>query len=470
MNDTPLCVDLDGTLVLTDTLHDGCLALVRKGSTVLNVPLWLSRGKAHLKKRIAELSVLDVTTLPYNESLVEELRRQQGAGRDIWLATGADELVANRVAQHLGVFAGVVASDGRANLVGSNKAKALVARFGKGGFDYVGNSRSDMRVWEVARQVHVVAPSAGLKRAMQRESLQIDAIYDQPQEAGIKSWLRAIRIHQWAKNLLIFLPVVLSHRAAAFPQAALAFLAFGLVASGGYLINDVLDLQEDRRHSIKKNRPLAKGIVSLSSVLALIPVLWLMAVGICLALPPAFALFLLTYVVSSFAYSLLFKKQALLDIVMLAGLYTLRIAAGGAATNIVISQWTLTVAVFLFLSLAMVKRVSELKEFRENGTLNVPGRNYRQVDIQQLGAMGAASGYMSVLVTALYINSPEVQLLYTKPHFLWFILPAQLYWISRVWLLANRGEMNQDPIVFALKDKVTYVAVAFAVISALAAI
>jgi 4-hydroxybenzoate polyprenyltransferase len=470
LTNPPLCVDLDGTLILTDTLWDGVASLLRKGLAFLWLPIWLLRGKAHLKKQVAHLGSLDVTTLPYNEALVADLRRYHRAGREIWLSTGADRLVAERSAAHLGVFTGVIASDGTVNLTGARKRSVLTARFGKGGFDYIGNSRADIPVWRDAREAQVVHPSWSLQRAMQRSDLTIGTVYEKPRTSKLRVWLETIRIHQWAKNLLILLPVVLGHRLSALPDAGLAFLAFGLVASSGYLINDTVDLQEDRRHHTKRNRPIARGAVGVTSALAVIPILWLLAAGICLLLPPTFGVILAIYLAFSLAYSLWLKRKPLLDLMMLAGLYTIRISAGGAATNIVISQWTLAFSVFLFLSLAMVKRVSELREFHESETLNVPGRSYMRVDIQQLGALGSASGYMSVLVTALYINSPEVQLLYSKPHWLWFILPPLLYWISRMWLLANRGHVNQDPIVFALRDRVTYIAAGLVVAVAFAAI
>jgi 4-hydroxybenzoate polyprenyltransferase len=466
-----LCVDLDGTLVLSDTLWDGAASLLRKGPAFLFLPVWLLRGRAHLKQQVAQRAGLDPATLPYNEAVVADLRRHRQAGRDIWLATGADRLVAERIAAHLGVFTGVIASDGTVNLTGAHKQGALTARFGKGGYDYIGNSHTDLPVWREAREAQVVQPSAGLQRAMRRHQLRIGAVYARPPASGgFRVWLETLRLHQWAKNLLIFLPVVLGHRPGAFANAALAFLAFGLVASSGYLINDTLDLQEDRRHATKRRRPLARGAVGVTAALALIPALWLAAAAICLRLPPAFAGILAIYLACSLGYSLWLKRKPLVDLMVLAGLYTARISAGGAATAIVISQWTLAFSVFLFLSLAMVKRVSELRASHiESETLSLPGRSYMRIDIPLLCSLGSASGYMSVLVTALYINSPEVQLLYSKPQWLWFTLPPLLYWISRMWLFANRGGVNQDPIVFALKDRVTYLAVGAVAAAALLA-
>ncbi len=465
----PLCVDLDGTLLRTDTLWESCLALMRRGFAWLLLPFWLLGGKAHLKRRVAELSSLDPTTLPYNEELVRELRRQFEAGRTIVLCTGADEKVAGGIAAHLGIFAEVMASDGSVNLTAARKRRALEARFGSGGFDYIGNSWADVPVWRAARNAQVANPPRGLVASLERGGVKVDQVYVQERRGSrLRVWLRAIRVHQWAKNLLVFVPLALSHRPEVI-GAALAFLAFSFAASGTYLINDLLDLQADRRHAHKRKRPFASGDLSIRWALFAFPVLWAMAAGIALLLPPEFGVVLALYVAGTLAYSLTLKRRAVVDVIVLAGLYTIRIAAGGAATGIVISPWTMALSVFMFLSLAMVKRVSELRESRESETAAVPGRDYTKADIQQLSSLGGSAGYMTVLVTALYIHSEDVQKLYSHPQWLWLMLPILLYWVGRIWLYASRGWINQDPVLFALKDRTTYLAALLAMaIAALA--
>lgn len=457
--DLPLCVDLDGTLVRTDTLWEASLALVLHSWRWLLIPLWLLRGKAHLKQRVAALSPLDVAGLPYNQKLLQDLKRQHAAGRSLILCTGADVRIASRVAAHLGIFDAVIASDGECNLVGSAKRKALEGRYGIRGFDYAGDSRRDVTVWRAARNAIVVNPSRRLLRILEQEKVPVTSMEAAPSGAGpLALWLRAIRIHQWAKNLLLFAPLALGHNFRVAVPAVMAFLAFGFMASSAYLINDLLDLQADRKHSHKRLRPFAAGNLPVWQGIALVPVLWTLAFLLCRALSLYFTGVLGVYLIGTLAYSLLLKRYLLIDVMVLAGLYTIRMMGGGAATGIVISPWTLAVSIFLFLSLAMVKRVSELMQFTEEETVSVPGRDYRKGDIQQLSSLGSAAGYISVVVMALYISSPDVQELYARPKWLWLMLPIALYWISRIWLLVNRGCIHQDPVIFALKDRTTYVA------------
>ncbi len=466
----PLCVDLDGTLLRTDTLWEACLALVRSGSLVwLLIPFWLLRGKAYLKQRVAALSGLDVATLPWHSELLVELERQHAAGRAIFLCTGTDLKLAEGVAEHLGLFTGVLASNGETNLTGSSKRRALIARFGEGGFDYIGNSRADLPVWQSSRTAHVVDPSPRLLRLISRRA-KTAIVHSHPRTRGLASlWLRALRIHQWTKNLLVLAPMALSHHFAPW-QGLAAFLAFGLAASSSYLINDLLDLQADRKHAYKRKRPFASGDLPLAAALVAVPSLWLLSACACLFLPLPFGGVLVAYFIASLGYSIWLKRIAPLDIIVLSMLYTVRITAGGVAAHIAISPWTLAASTFLFLSLAIIKRVSELREFREGDTVRVPGRSYVPADLQQLSSLGGSAGYMSVLVTALYINSSDVQKLYSHPQWLWLVLPIQLYWVSRLWLYANRGWIHQDPIVFALRDRTTYVAAVFAAAIALIAI
>ena len=423
---------------------------------LLLVPYWLLGGKAKLKSEIAKRVELDGAALPYSAPFVEWLLAQKEAGRSIWLCTASDQSLAQAVAQHLQCFDGVLASDGQLNLAGANKARVLVERFGDKGFDYCGNHQVDLRVWRHAHQAIVVNGSD--KLAQQAEKLsQLGPVF-KPLKGGVKVWLKALRVHQWAKNGLIFVPLAAAHQLTdwdVLQNGLLAFLAFSLCASSVYLLNDMLDLAADRAHHSKCNRPFASGQLSVLFGLLVAPMLLLGAALICLLLPPKFALVLALYYVVTFAYSFLLKRLVMIDVLTLAGLYTVRLVAGAAATAIPLSFWLLMFAIFIFLSLAIVKRYAELYVMREQGKLKASGRGYQVEDISLLQSLGGASGYLSVLVLALYLNSPDISVMYSHPKLVWGLVPIMLYWISRIWMETHRGRMNDDPLVYALKDPIS---------------
>jgi 4-hydroxybenzoate polyprenyltransferase/phosphoserine phosphatase len=463
----PLCVDLDGTLVRTNTLVESALALVKlRPLTLFLLPLWLWRGRAYLKAKIARYQALDVSTLPYNRELLQDLIEESQRGRKIYLATGANEVLANQIAEHVGAFRGVIASNENTNAVGRVKSKLLQARFGLGGFDYVGNSRSDVPVWRAAKNSIAVNAPPRLLRGI-RPGVTMQRVYPR-----VRRWsvvMRALRVHQWAKNVLLFVPLLTSHTVLRNAKAeSIAFLAFSLAASSIYIFNDLLDLESDRLHSWKRDRPIASGDLSieLASLLAL--VLVTLCVTTAAMLSKSFQAILLAYWLTSMLYSLRLKLVLVLDIIILAGLYTIRILAGGAAVHVPISPWTLAFSAFLFLSLALVKRVSELGALKTSTSIS--RRSYQVVDLPQLASLGGAAGYLSVLVFALYINSPDVQKLYAKPDLLWLMCPPLLYWISRIWMLANRQEIQGDPVLFALKDKPSYLVGAICLLVGLTAL
>lgn len=453
----PLCVDLDGTLIRSDLLLESFLLLIKLNPLyLLLVPYWLLGGKAKLKSEIAKRVELDGAALPYSAPFVEWLLAQKEAGRSIWLCTASDQSLAQAVAQHLQCFDGVLASDGQLNLAGANKARVLVERFGDKGFDYCGNHQVDLRVWRHAHQAIVVNGSD--KLAQQAEKLsQLGPVF-KPLKGGVKVWLKALRVHQWAKNGLIFVPLAAAHQLTdwdVLQNGLLAFLAFSLCASSVYLLNDMLDLAADRAHHSKCNRPFASGQLSVLFGLLVAPMLLVGAALICLLLPPKFALVLALYYVVTFAYSFLLKRLVMIDVLTLAGLYTVRLVAGAAATAIPLSFWLLMFAIFIFLSLAIVKRYAELYVMREHGKLKASGRGYQVEDISLLQSLGGASGYLSVLVLALYLNSPDISVMYSHPKLVWGLVPIMLYWISRIWMETHRGRMNDDPLVYALKDPIS---------------
>ena len=454
----PLAVDLDGTLVRTDMLMETLAAVVkRRPLLLLAAPFWLARGRAAFKRELAVRAEFDPALIPYDENLVAELRRQRAAGRALVLATGSDELVARRIAGHLGIFGEVIASDGRKNLKGEAKARALVERFGERGFDYAGEDRHDVAVWRHAHGAVVVGAAPGLMRKVATLGIPVQRI--ERRIPGALAVARAMRVYQWAKNLLVFVPLLTAHRFAdgeSLAAATLAFVAFCLVASSVYLANDLADLDDDRRHPAKRARALAAGELHLGAAMALVPVLLLAAAGVSLLLPWEFGALLATYVGVNLAYSLGLKRVAVLDVFVLAGLYTLRILAGAAAIDVPVSHWLLAFSSFAFLSLALAKRYVEVANVASRDESRVGGRGYLAHDGPLLGALGTASAYLSVLVFALYITSPQVATLYRHPPILWFAVPLLLYWMSRVWFLAHRGKLHEDPLLFALHDPVSY--------------
>jgi 4-hydroxybenzoate polyprenyltransferase len=468
----PLCVDLDGTLIRSDLLLESALLLIKHNPLyALVMPWWLLRGRAVLKAEIATRVKLNPQALPYDGPFVEWLTSERDSGRQLWLCTAADEQLANAVAAHVGLFRGVLASNRTSNLAGRTKAAELVKRFGAHGFDYCGNERRDLAVWAQAHGAIVVNGNAGLEReAAQRANVLRTFPATGHRGANI---LRALRPHQWAKNILLFLPLLAAHHAsdaAALIAALLGFIAFSMCASSVYVLNDLLDLEVDRAHERKSKRPFAAGDVSLSTGLAIAPCLMIAALLIAVRLPDKFLWVLCGYFALTLAYSFLLKKIAVVDAMALAGLYTLRIIAGAAAVNVPLSFWLLLFSVFLFLSLALVKRFAELDSLRRSGRLRPTGRGYQVEDLALLQSLGTAAGYLSVLVLALYINSPQIESLYRQPKMIWLLCVLMLYWVSRVWMKAQRGLMHDDPVVFALRDRISLAVGLLAALTVLLAI
>lgn len=450
----PLCVDLDGTLVRTDTLIETLLQLVRSNPfVVFLMPVWLASGLARFKQEVARRLILPAAELPYDDALLAFLRAERAAGRRLVLVTAADRAQAQAVAEHLRIFDEVIASDGITNVKSDTKARMLVDRFGAGNFDYAGNEMADMAVWREAAGVILVnaEPDAAARIKAERDILREFA----GRAGGIGPYVKALRLHQWLKNGLIFVPLLLAHMLfdmTALGHAVLAFIAFGLTASAVYVINDLVDLKEDRRHPRKRNRPFASGAVPLKHGAMMAPVLLSGAAALSLLLPGQFAGVLAVYFAATLAYSFFFKRTMLFDVLVLAGLYTLRIIAGSAALGIPRSFWLLAFSIFLFFSLALVKRYVELADMGEGADTRDRGRGYRAVDLETLSQFGIGSGLMAVLVLALYIDSPVVKSLYANPEVIWLLCPLMLYLICRFWILARRGEMHEDPIMFAIRD------------------
>jgi 4-hydroxybenzoate polyprenyltransferase/phosphoserine phosphatase len=452
----PLVVDLDGTLIGTDLLLESLFLLARQRPwRLLLVPVWLARGRAFLKRRLAEEATPAVDTLPYRRGLLARLEAERARATPLVLATAADRRVAEEIARHLGLFDHVLASDGVVNLAGPAKRDRLVAEFGREGFDYAGSGRADRPVWEAARRAILVRPTRSLAAAAAGVG-EVDCVLD-ADRPGPALYLKALRPYQWLKNALVLVPLIAAHQlyeAELLLQALLAFVAFSWCASAAYLLNDLLDLPGDRHHPRKKSRPLASGAIPLQHALAMIPLLLAAATAVALLLPAPFLAILALYLGLTLAYSLRLKDVVILDVLLLAGLYTLRVMAGAAAVALAPSPWLLAFCVFLFFSLAMVKRYAELMAMRTIEGARAHARGYLLEDRELLAALGGASGYLAVLVLAIYATSdlaaaPSGQVL------LWGIGALLLYWISYMWLMAHRARMHDDPLVFALRDRVS---------------
>jgi 4-hydroxybenzoate polyprenyltransferase len=466
--DVPLFVDLDGTLIRTDLLIEGFLALLKRRLwNALVAPFWLVKGKAYFKQRVAQLVEIDPATLPYHSAFLGFLRDQAKQGRILYLATACDQKLAKQVAEHLGIFSMVLASDGATNLSGQRKLKVMTELCGNRGFDYAANAAVDLGVWSHARRAILVNASARVEKAA-RTIADVERTFND-QGRGLDHYVRAMRLHQWLKNLLLFVPLVAAHAwsmgLAPFVHAGLGFLAFSLTASSGYILNDLLDLPTDRVHPRKRDRPLAAGDLSITTGVALMAVLMLTGLLLAVLVSPLFLAVLLIYMAFTFSYSLHLKAIVLVDVLVLAGLYTLRVIAGAAAIPVMPSFWLLAFSMFIFLSLALVKRCSELQTLLSLDKVSASGRDYHAPDLKYLYSMGTASGYLAVLVLALFINSPEVSERYSHPQALWLLCPILLYWISRLWLKTGRGEMHDDPVIYSISDRGSrYVAVASAIV------
>lgn len=454
-----LCVDLDGTLIATDLFWETLLLLLKQAPWMMVcLPVWGLRGMAHLKQEIARRITIDVSQLPYRQEVLALLTQEHEKGRELMLVTGSDIRLARAVAAHLGVFSQVMGSNGHLNLTGLAKRDALVTRFGRHGFEYMGNSYADLPVWTSASAAWLVAPSPQLLDRAARTA-RIARVMAHPPRASLV-WVKALRLHQWIKNVLLFLPLAAAHpslEAATLLRAGCAFFAFSLCASGLYMMNDLLDLSADRRHPRKRFRPLASGALSIPQALLALPLFWGSGLGLALVtLPLPFTGLLIVYLLATTGYSLYLKKVAIVDVLALAGLYTLRVVAGGVALGIHLSAWALAFSMFFFLSLALGKRHSEL-QFRNVAKFEgIERRAYVGLDKEALGVMGIVSGYLSILVLALYLTSEEMRIRYDHPQLLWLLCPLLLYWVSRTWLLAYRGSLDDDPLVVALKDPRSY--------------
>jgi 4-hydroxybenzoate polyprenyltransferase len=454
----PLCVDLDGTLLKTDTLWETAIAQWKAHPwKCLLFPFWLLQGRARLKQKLAEGVTLDCSSLPYTPELLDHLREQHAAGRKLILVSACDRAVGEQIAQHLGIFSEIITSDGKTNLKAETKARVLTERFGPRGFDYAGNEHADIPVWEAARERLVVNAPKPLTRHLAQESKPLHTFGSSP--SMLRSLVRATRCYQWSKNVLVFVPVITAHaylQAPAIAGAAAMFLAWCLVASGIYVTNDLLDLEADRRHPTKRRRPFASGNLPLSLGLVLGPALLVIGCTAAAFISTACAVALISYVCFSMAYSFHLKKRPLVDVFVLAFLYTIRVVGGGVASGYPVTMWLLAFTGFLFLGLAFLKRCAELVRIQALGRIHLGSRGYGVADLVVLQMFGVASAFIAIVVFALYLNSSVAVSQYRWPGALWGVGPCLLFWLCRLWLATGRGEMHDDPIVYSIRDWVSW--------------
>ena len=449
-----LVVDLDGTLIRSDVLIESAFAHLGKNSLRIGSLLSaLARGKAALKAQIAASTEIDVCHLPYDEGILDLIRQARASGRPTYLASAANEKYVRAIAEHLGLFDGWFASNEKQNLSSTSKARCLVKAFGERGFDYVGNDSTDLAVWAVARQRIAVRVSHLVRSKL--ISMDPDAVVLESTSKKARAWFKLLRVHQWAKNALVLVPLLTAHRfdLLAFGQEIAAFLVFSTAASGVYILNDLVDLDSDRKHPSKRHRPLANATVSVSKATIVAPVLVAIGLGGAFLIGPWFAIVLLGYILLTTAYTFVLKRKMIVDVVALASLYTMRVIGGAAAISVPVSEWLLGFSMFIFTSLALIKRYTELAGRIDADLPDPSNRNYRKSDLDIVAALAAAAGFNAVTVFALYISSETVHHLYRYPKALWLICPILMYWLARVLMMAHRRHMDDDPIVFALKDR-----------------
>jgi 4-hydroxybenzoate polyprenyltransferase len=450
----PLCIDCDGTLIASDLLYEAFFLMLKQYPLgVFLLPFWLLKGKVYLKERLAERVTFNWETLPYRPEVMSLIGKARVQGRQVVLVTASPREWANGIAAHLDCFDQVLATENGVNLSGKNKANHLIKLFGERSFDYAGDRPVDLHVWAHASTAIVVSSGNNLAQSASSKANHIEVI--KTARAQFLVYLRALRVHQWLKNLLIVVPLLAAHQLSSvggLVQVFYAFIAFSLCASSVYVLNDLLDLDSDRQHIRKRKRPFAACTIPLSQGMLMVPLLLGFAFAVSLLLPNRFILVLAAYFVMTLAYSIRLKRQVIVDVMLLAGLYTMRIIAGAAATAITPSFWLLAFSMFIFLSLALVKRYSELLITLQSNKQEAAGRGYSVNDLPLLMSLGVSSGLGSVLILALYLNNPETNLMYPSTKWLWLMPPLLLYWVSRMWMKAHRGQVDDDPVVFAAKD------------------
>ena len=468
----PLCVDLDGTLVAADTTVESILEFLKAAPWKLfSLIAALMSGRPALKRYLAQHVTIDASALPYRTQVLGEMRQARADGRRILLITASDQSTADAVGAHIDLIDEAVGTHSETNLKAGRKAEYLVSRFGARGFQYMGDSSSDLPVWKAADEAIMVAPSASTQRRAEQAVSQVRVVVERPNK--LRAAIKELRPHQWAKNVLLFVPLYFAHQYTNLGlvfTAVMAFFSFNFAASSIYVLNDLVDLPADRQHRSKRNRPLAAGTLTVAEGIALSVSSFVLSIVLAsVFVNPLFVVVVLGYVALTTAYSFVLKQKLIVDVLTLASLFTYRVVAGGVAVSVPLSEWLLAFSIFFFTSLAFVKRYSELIQIQADGGASIKGRNYVPADIPIITSAGPAAGFLAVLVFALYINTPAITAYYPRPQILWGICLVLVYWIMRIWFLAARDQMHDDPVLFAVKDKASLLAGALVVACLMAA-
>jgi 4-hydroxybenzoate polyprenyltransferase/phosphoserine phosphatase len=453
-----LVVDLDSTLIKTDLLHEAAFIYLKANPLrIFQMLSWLiCGGKVRLKAKLSDAVAPNVDLLPFNNKVLEFIEKKRADGYLVGLASASPQKWVDLVAHSMdGLNFALGSTD--TNLKGHKKHQKIAGLIGTTEYLYIGDCDSDLEIWEHCRGAVVVNPSATIIKTLKQQNIEYEELVEETQTQRLHGFLKQLRVHQWAKNFLLFLPMLAAHKFSllGFKETLLAFVAFSLAASSVYVLNDLVDIEADRNHHSKKNRPLASGIIPIRLACFFLVGLFLLAISVAVTVNINFLSVILFYFLLNFIYTFYLKKEVILDIILLSGMYTLRLFGGSSATAIVLSDWLLTFSTLFFFSLACVKRYTEL--VRTMSKAGIQGRGYNGVDQIAVMALGVCAGLLSILVALLYIQSDSVNSLYSNKQFLWLITPILLYWIGRVWLLTGRNEIHDDPVVFAMKDPVSLI-------------
>jgi len=464
-----LYVDLDDTLVSTDTLWERLLLLLKaKPLALFLIPFWILEGKARFKRKMSEEAYSPTKNWPLNPAVLDKIESVRSSGGEVILATAADTSIAHQVSAQAGGFDAILCSTESINLKGKNKLEAIQHHSGGEPFCYIGDCEADLPIWEACETALVVNPNESLRKKMSHLK-QVEAL-DGPQDMSFRTIRKAMRIHQWAKNVLLLVPLLLSHQILVGDKlidVLMALVGFGLTVSATYIWNDLLDIEADREHPSKCERPLAAGKLSIKNGIFLSLVIFSAGLLTSYFIDPGFFLLVCGYVALTLTYSFKLKSLLLVDVLMLGIFYTYRIIMGAEAADVVISPWLLAFSIFFFLSLGFVKRFSEIQnKLQKDNDPEVKIRGYFGGDISMVRSFGVASGNLSMLILALYLTSPSVAPLYNSPEWLWAICLILFYWLMRIWFLAQRNQMPEDPVLFAIHDKTSLIAGALIVVVA----
>lgn len=458
-------VDLDGTLIKTDLFFEAILKLIKKNPLyIFSLIFWILQGRPVAKEKVAERVDIEAENLPYQQELLDYLKMKKEQGWSLILATASHIRYAQKISDHLGIFDNIIATDQKNNMKGSRKLEEIQKLSAGNPFSYAGDSKADIPIWDAAHSnIFVNAPKSAIQNAKKCD--KVEKVISTRSRSMARAFFKGMRPQQWAKNILVFVSLITAHQYTdddIVITFLLAFVCFSLCASGVYFMNDLLDIEADRHHKTKHKRPIASGDLPIPYGIMGAIILPFLAFSIAMVfLRIEFVLVLAFYFIVTNLYSFSLKTISTADVMTLAVLYTLRVIAGAVAADIELSSWLLTYSIFLFVSLAYLKRYIEISSLASNGE-NAKGRGYSADDAETMYSLGTANITASIIVLALYLNSEDVMVQYHHPQILLMLCFLMLYWSNRIWVGARRGKITDDPVIFAIKDKVSrYIGVAF---------